>query len=207
MIEAGTGLIKYFARLYGGGCCEDDLFQAGSLGLWKALHNYDLGKETSFSTYASHCIMGEVRHLARKEASFYRPGCIVELQSKVDIMVEEYTKENGDVPTTAEIAQKLQIKEESVVEVMKAGFISFEEIDSSKIRNTAYESFHLPIEDKLTLYHAVEKLSDTQRKVIQMLFFSDMTQQKVAENLGISQRQVSRVKERSIEILRESFNV
>jgi RNA polymerase sigma-B factor len=60
--RSAEGLIRYFVRLYGGGCCEDDLFQAVSLGLVKALDNYDMAQETSFVTYASHCIMGEIRH-------------------------------------------------------------------------------------------------------------------------------------------------
>jgi len=206
VLGAGKGLIKYFARLYGGGCCEDDLFQAGSLGLLKALRNFDPQKETSFVTFASHCIMGEVRHLARKEASFYRPGCIAELQAKVDHEVQKFIKENGDVPGTEYIAQKLKIKEESVIEVMRAGFVSFDDIDASRIHSTAYETFHLPIEDKLTLYHALKKLTNIQQKVVQMIFIKDMTQQQVASQLGISQRQVSRVKDRSMEILRENIN-
>lgn len=205
LMTAAEGLIRYFARLYGGGCCQEDLFQAGRVGLLKALQNYNPEKEVSFVTYASHFIMGEIRHLARKEASFYRPGCIAELQAKVDQVVEEYTKLHGNVPETEYIAHKLRIREESVVEVMKAGFVSFEEIDSSKIHSTAYETFKLPVEDKLTLYHALNKLSKIQQKVIRMLFFRDMTQQQVADKLGMSQRQVSRVKEKSVQILRDNM--
>jgi RNA polymerase sigma factor (sigma-70 family) len=205
VIKAAEGLIRYFARLYGGGCCKDDLFQTGSVGLMKALKNYDPSKETSFITYASHAIMGEIRHLVRKEVSYYRPGCIVELQYKVDQVIEEYTKVHGDVPTPTYIAQNLKIKEESVIEVMKAGFINFEEIDSSNIQSSAYETFLLPIEDKLTIYHAFKKLSDIQQKVINMLYLNDMTQQQVAVTLGLSQRQVSRVKERGVQIMRDSM--
>lgn len=205
LIRAAEGLIRYFVRLYGGGCCEEDLFQAGSLGLIKALDNYDPARETSFVTYASHCIMGEIRHLVRKEASFYRPGCIVKLQYKVDRLVEEYTKVNGDVPSPEYIAEKLKVKYESVVEVMRAGFVSFEEIDASKLKSSDYETFRLPLEDKLTLYQAFKKLSDIQQKVIHLLFFRDMTQQQVAEQLGITQKQVSRAKERSIQQMRNSI--
>lgn len=203
LTRSAEGLIKYFARIYGGGCSQEDLFQAGSIGLLKALKNYDKDKEAAFVTYASHCILGEIRHLVRKEASFYRPGCIVELQSKVDRVIEGHIKENGFAPEPDYIAHKLKIKKESVVEVMKAGFISFDEIDSSKIRSTGYEAFHLPIEDRLLLYNAMKKLSDIQRKVIEMLFLKEMSQQQVANRLGISQRQVSRVKERSVAVMRE----
>jgi RNA polymerase sigma-B factor len=202
VIQSAEGLIRYFARLYGGGCCEDDLFQCGSLGLIKALDNYDPARETGFITYASHRIMGEIRHLVRKEASFYRPGCIVKLQYKIDWLVEEYTKVNGNVPTPEYIADKLRIKVESVVEVMRAGFVSFEEIDASRLRSSDYETFRLPLEDKLTLNQALRKLTALQQKVMHLLFFRDMSQQQVAEQLGMSQKQVSRVKERSLRQMR-----
>ena len=201
VVKAAERLIKYFARLYGGGCCEDDLIQVGYVGLIKALKNFDYKKGASFTTYACHYIIGEIRHLVRKEASFYRPGCIVELQHKVDSVIQEYIKANGEVPPTDYISEKLKIKEESIIEVMKAGLTSIDEVNLSKIRSSAYESFRLPIEDKLTLYSALQKLSDIQQKVIRMLFVNDMTQQQVADNLGISQRQVSRMKERSFKVL------
>lgn len=205
VVESAKGLIRYFARLYGGGCAEDDLFQTGNLGLMKALKSYDANKEVSFVTYASHFIMGEIRHLMRKQSSYYRPGCIVELQCKVDKVIEKYTKIHGDVPSTVCIAEILKIKEESVNEVMKAGMVSFDEIDAAKIHSSAYKHFHLPIEDKLTLYQALKRLSNVQQKIINMLFYRDMTQQQVADNLGMTQRQVSRMKERSIQILRENM--
>jgi len=168
----------------------------------KALKSYDPEKGASFVTYASYYITGEIRHMVRKQASHNRPGCIIEIQYRVDKVVEDYTKLHGDVPTVAYIAHALNIKEESVSEVMKAGMVSFDEIDATKIHSTAYETFHLPIEDKLTLYQAMKKLSDLQQKVIHMLFYRDMTQQQVAEKLGMTQKQVSRVKERSVQILR-----
>jgi len=205
VMESAEGLIRYFARLYGGGCSEEDLFQTGSLGLMKALQKYDPSKETTFVTYASHAIMGEIRHLVRKEASYYRPGCIVELQYKVDQLIEEYTKVHGDVPTPAYITQKLNIKEESVLEVMRAGFVNFDEIDASKIQNSTYETFRIPIEDKLTLYNAFKKLTDIQMKVVHMLFYRDMTQQQVGAKLGMTQKQVSRVKEHGVQVLRQNM--
>ena len=68
-----------------------------------------------------------------------------------------------------------------------------------------YETFRLPIEDKLTLYNAFKKLTDIQQKVVHMIFYRDMTQQQVAVTLGLSQRQVSRVKASGVQMLRESM--
>ena len=200
-----TGLIRYYARLYGGACDRDDLLQAGRLGLLKALSQYDPDKSASFVTYASHCIMGEIRHMVRKETSYYRPGCIAELQFRVETIVEEYVKSEGETPTISYIAKKLNVKEESVDEVMKAGLVSFDEIETEKIHSLVYESFHLPIEDKIVLAQAARKLNDMQSKVIHMLFYGNMSQQQVADEMGISQRKVSRIKEQSLEIMRESI--
>lgn len=207
VIEAAGDLIHYFARLYGKGCDRDDLFQTGVIGLMKALGNYQPGKGASFVTYASHCIMGEIRHLVRKQASYYRPGCIVELQFKVDRVVEEYIKAHGDVPGYDYIARELNVREESVAEVMRAGLVNFDDLDHKSMRSASLETFKLPLEDKLTLYQALRKLSALQQKVIAMLFIQDMTQQQVADELGMTQKQVSRIKQRSLETLQEDLKV
>ncbi len=205
VVSAASGLIRYYIRLYGGACDWDDLFQTGCLALMKALKNYQPDQQASFVTYASHCIMGEIRHMVRKETSFYRPGCIMELQFKVDGIVEGYIQRKGIPPPIAYIARELNVKPESVAEVMRAGLVRFDEIDTAKIRGLTYESFHLPIEDKLTLAQAARALSDLQRKVLDMIFYRNMSQQQVADEMGITQRTVSRIKERSLEIMRDEL--
>jgi len=110
VMQSAEKLIRYYAHLYGKGCDRDDLTQTGYLGLMKALKNFDQTKEASFATYASHCIMGEIRHLVRKQASFYRPGCIVELQGKVDRVMDEHLRDQGEVPSVAYIAEKLKVR-------------------------------------------------------------------------------------------------
>jgi len=206
VMQSAEKLIRYYAHLYGKGCDRDDLTQTGYLGLMKALNNFDQTKEASFATYASHCIMGEIRHLVRKQASYYRPGCIVELQSKVDRVMEEHLRDQGEVPSVSYIAEKLKVRESAILEVMKAGLVSFDEIDTSKIHSTAYESFRLPIEDRILLAQAMKRLSDLQRKVIKMLFFQDLSQQEVADQTGLTQKKVSRIKKESLEKMGEALN-
>lgn len=205
VIEAAAGLIRYFSRLYGKNCDDEDLNQSGNLGLMKAINHYDSEHGASFVTYASHCIIGEIRHMVRKQSAFYRPGCIIDLQSKVEKAIEEYSKENGDLPSVVYIAKKINVREESVSEVMKAGLVSFDEIDTSKIHSLKYESFRLPIEDKLTLYQAIKKLTELQKKVLYMLFFQDLSQQQVADRMGINQKKVSRIKESTLQSIREQM--
>lgn len=205
VIEVASDLIRYFARLYGKGCDSEDAFQTGVIGLMKALQNFDPDKGASFVTYASHCIMGEIRHMVRKNASYYKPGCIVELQGKVDRIVEEYVKVYGDVPSHGYIAKELNVREEAVAEVMRAGLVNFDDLDTRALRSSAYETFRLPLEDRITLYQAMRKLSSLQQKVIGMLFFEDRTQQQVADELDLTQKQVSRIKQRSLETLQEEL--
>ena len=205
VMNSAEKLIRYYAHLYGKGCDRDDLTQTGYLGLMKALKNFDTEKDASFATYASHCIMGEIRHLVRKQASYYRPGCIVELQGKVDRVMDEYLRDYGEAASVSYIAEKLKVRESAIEEVMKAGLVSFDEIDTSKIHSTEYESFRLPIEDRIVLAQAMKRLSDLQRKVIQMLFFQDLSQQEVADQTGLTQKKVSRIKKESLERMGEEI--
>ena len=171
----------------------------------KALKGYDQTKEASFATYASHCVMGEIRHLVRKQASYYRPGCIVELQGKVDRVMDEHLRDYGEAASVSYIAAQLKVRESAIEEVMKAGLVNFDEIDTSKIHSTEYESFRLPIEDRIVLAQAMKRLSDLQRKVIQMLFFQDLSQQEVADQTGLTQKKVSRIKRESLEKMGEEL--
>jgi len=205
IVEAGSGLIHYFIRLYGGGRNLPDLYQVGVEGLLKAVQRFDPNMGAKFTTYAGHCIMGELRHYIRKEASYYNPGCIKGLQYRVEKIVEQILKETGDVPSISEIADKLNLKEESVMEVMKGGLVSFDELDLSKISSRSLESFRLPIEDKLALIQAMKKLNELQKKVLYLLFYRDMTQEQAAAKLGINQRKVSRLKEKGLAALKEEL--
>jgi len=202
VLEAAFGLIRYYANFYGGACDREDLFQAGCLAVLKALARYDPARNVRFTTYASHCILGEIRHMVRSESSYYRPGCIKELQFRVDTAMDEYVKEFGEPPSAAFLARTLNVREESIREVMRAGLVSFEEIDTAQIHSLAYQSFQLPIEDKLTLEKALPTLSALQQRVVEMLYFGNMTQAQAAEKLGLTQRKISRIKEETLRALR-----
>lgn len=206
IVESSKGLIYYFIRLYGGDWNSQDLYQEGVEGLLKAVKRFDPRVGVKFSTYAGHCIMGELRHYIRSESSYYKPGVIKDLQYKVEQYVDNNLKETGEVPEISEIAKALNLKEGAVTEVMKGGMVSFDALDLTKIANQNLESFKLPIEDKLTLIHAINKLNDLQKKVIYMLFFRDMTQEEAATKLGINQRKVSRLKEKSLKELRKELD-
>ncbi|MGI6659111.1 MAG: sigma-70 family RNA polymerase sigma factor [Dethiobacteraceae bacterium] len=206
LVQAGERLVRHFTRIYTGGLAEDAL-QSGREGLLKAIRRFDPDKQVAFATYASHCIMGEIRHYLRKEASYYRPGSIKDLQNRVDRYVEQVIKERGEPPELEEIAEALNVKVEGVVQAMRAGLVSLDEVDIKKIQSLRYESFKLPIEDKLLLQQALARLTDLQRKVIYYLFFLDLTQTQTGKKLGLSQRAVSRVLHKSLQKMAEVFKL
>mgnify|MGYP000860154917 FL=1 len=206
IVESSKGLIYYFIRLYGGDRNSSDLYQEGVEGLLKAIKRFDTEIGVKFSTYAGHCIMGELRHYLRAESSYYNPGVIKDLQYRVEQFVENKLKITGEVPDISEISKALNLKEGAVIEVMKGGMVSFDTLDISKISNQNLESFKLPVEDKLALIQAVNKLNELQKKVIYLLFFRDMTQEEAAAKLGINQRKVSRLKEKGLEELRKELD-
>ena len=202
VVKAAYGLIRYYANFYGGACDREDLFQTGCLAVLKALNRFDPARNVRFTTYASHCILGEIRHFVRSESSYYRPGCIKELQFRVDTALDEYVKEYGEPPSVALLAKTLNVREASVGEVMRAGLVSFEEIDTAQIHSLTYQSFQLPIEDRLTLEKALPTLTALQQKVVEMLYFGNMTQEQAALKLGLTQRKISRIKEETLKALR-----
>ncbi|HHX50490.1 MAG TPA: sigma-70 family RNA polymerase sigma factor [Clostridia bacterium] len=199
LVKAAGGLVHHFARVHSGGRPGEDVIQAGYEGLLKALRNYDSSRNVRFSTYASYWIMGEIRRELWKEATFYTSGWIVELQKKIRQATDDLRQSLGEEPSLQSIAEAVNVQEDGIVQAMLAGRIPLEEVDLSRIRSIRYESFQLPIEDKILLYHALEKLSELQKKVVYLVFYQEMTQSKTASLLGINQRRVSRLLKKALE--------
>jgi RNA polymerase sigma-B factor len=198
-----TRLVHYFVHQYAFGHDCDDLIQAGYEGLLKALERFDPNRGVLFSTYAAHCILGGIRHEIRKEKVFYRPPWMIDLQHRVLKITDDMIRKSGEAPTLAEVAKAANIKEEGLAFVMQAGRIPLDNLDQALVRNQRYVSFQLPIEDKITLHQAMARLNRLQQRVLYLIFYQDYTQQQVADDLGISQRQVSRVLGKSLRILGE----
>ncbi len=193
VIEAGRKLVYHFAHLYCPGWPAEDVIQSGFEGLLKAAQRFDPERGVTFATYAAHYIMGEIRHYLRREASFRRPRWMAELQARVDRFVDDTLRRTGRVPTVSEVARAVNVREEGLLEAMRANWVSLDEVDVSKIQHQRYESFRLPIEDRIAIEEALEHLSELQRTVVTMLFYRGLTQAQTAAELGISQRKVSRV--------------
>ena len=203
VMESGTALVYHYAGLFGeqapAGSESDDLVQAGFEGLLNALRRFEFSRGVRFATYASHCIMGSIRHEIRRQKSYDRPSWAVELQSRILQATEDILQETGEAPTRKQIAEAVNIKEEGVVQAMQAGRIPLEELELSHIRNLRTENFQLPIEDRIMVRQALERLGNLQQRVVYLLFYRDMTQQEVADQMGLNQRKVSRLRKAGLE--------
>lgn len=198
LVEAAEGMIVKLARMLGGGHNTDDLIQSGFEGLLKAVRRFEPERGVKFSTFAYHYIAGEIRHQIRKEMRYERPGWLADLQSRVYLTIDQLAMEKGELPSLAEVAKALNIREEGIVQAIRAGRVSFDEIDVKKIRHIYYESFALPVEDRIVIRQALEGLSELTRKVLYMVYYLDMTQDQVGRELGIGQRRVSRIIRRGL---------
>lgn len=193
VIHTAEALVNYFAGLYSPERLDEDLQQVAYEGILKALKRYDPTRNVMFSTYATHCIIGEIRHELRRRGPLRAPEWIKNLQARIIDATEELAQVNGTMPTLSDIARRINVREEGIAEAMLAGCVSLDEVDFSKVKHIRYESFKLPIEDKITVQMSLDRVDELSRKVLTLIFYEGLTQEEVARRLGINQRKVSRI--------------
>jgi len=201
IVDAATGLVYHYANRYVKTASWQDLTQAGYEGVLKALKNYDPARGVLFATYATYYIIGEIQRELQLEVSFDLPPGLNKLKTQILAVTDSLRQTLQREPNLSEVAEAMNIKEEGIVEAMLAGTITLEEVDVSQIKNLYHESFKLPIEDQLLLKEAISKLSGLQQKIIYMNFFQELTQNKIASEIGTNQRQVSRLLKRALDQL------
>ncbi|MBC8102179.1 MAG: sigma-70 family RNA polymerase sigma factor [Cytophagales bacterium] len=216
-----TALVESIARRFvHTGEPFEDLVQEGFLGLLSALENYDPSKKVKFSTYATHFIAGAIRHFLRDRGKIIKePAWLHELHTKISRTTDSLTQQLGRPATTAEIAAALNLTEESVEEMLVTrqvfqvgaliggGGDSGEEVlaglvDPDKIRSDKHVTLQLPIEDRIVLEHAVEKLKELEQRVLSEFFYKDLNQTEIARKMGISCNYVSHILKNSTKKLR-----
>lgn len=214
-------LVHQVARRYArAGIPLDDLHQIGYIGLMHAVANFDPDRNVKFETYARHLIAGEIRHYLRDQGTTVRrPRWLYELDHQVSRTVVGLTQRLGRPPIPAEIAAAAGISTDEVDEVLRARealrFVSLDEerqgedgvpmSQRDRITDAHTAAPPMPIEDRIYLADAVERLSGLQRKVIYALFYLDLTQTEAARKLGISQKHVSRLMHAALRRLRTSL--
>ena len=214
LFHKNTGLIYSVAkRFLGRGVEMEDLFQIGSIGLLKAVDKFDLSFEVKFSTYAVPMIVGEIRRFLRDDGMLKVSRSIKESQYRIWQIREELISQLSREPTIEELAARTEIPAEELLMILEAG----SEVES--LHKVIYQSDGTEIslmdripekennEDKILnrifLEELLEGLDAKERKLIYMRYFRDMTQNEIAENLGISQVQVSRMEKRILAKLRK----
>ena len=193
----------------------DDLFQVGCIGLMKAIDNFNVELDVKFSTYAVPMIIGEVRRYLRDNYPIRVSRSLRELAYRALGVREQILREENREPSTEEIAKALGEKKENVGRAMEAivePVSLFESVYSDgedevcvidQLRD-AEESEDSWIED-ISLREAMKKLGARERFIIEKRFYAGKTQMEIAEEIGISQAQVSRLEKSAIEKIREEF--
>lgn len=192
----------------------DDLFQVGSLGLLKAIDNFDMSHGVRFSTYAVPMIIGEIRRYLRDNSPIRVSRSLKDIAYKTMKFKEEYTMLYGVEPTIELIAKELEVEEIDVVVAMEAMQ------DPVSIYTPIYSNGSDEIllmdqikdesnnEDKkileMTVEEGIKKLNEREKNIIINRFYENKTQMEIAQEIGISQAQVSRLEKNALKTI---FNV
>jgi RNA polymerase sporulation-specific sigma factor len=190
----------------------DDLFQIGCIGLIKAIDNFDATLNVKFSTYAVPMIIGEIRRYLRDNNSIRVSRSLRDTAYKAIYAKESYMKKNLKEPTINEIAEEIGISKEDIVLAMDAiqtpvslydpvyteGGDTLYVMDQISDRKNREENWL----ESISLKEAIQRLGERERMIIEMRFYEGKTQTEVANEIHISQAQVSRLEKNALKTMR-----
>lgn len=212
LVEKNVRLVwSVVQRFLNRGYDPDDLFQIGSIGLLKSIDKFDLSYDVKFSTYAVPMIIGEIQRFIRDDGVVKVSRSLKELGNKIRKAKDELTKQYGRAPTITELADYLAVPQEEILMAQEASR------SPASIHETVYENDGDPIIlmdqisdnenekwfDKIALEEAIRELNERERLIVYLRYYKDQTQTEVAERLGISQVQVSRLEKKILEQIKE----
>ncbi len=216
LVSQNTGLIWSVVRkFHNRGIEMEDLFQIGAIGLIRCIDKFDTSFSVRFSTYAVPMIMGEIKRFLRDDGLLKVSRPLRELSVRAKREIERIQHEFHRSPTMEELAATLNTDTEELALALESGYEvesiyatsdphdgqSSLLIDKIKSENSHDES----IVDSLTLKQILATLPARERTVIFMRYFQEKTQAQVAEAIGVSQVQISRIEKKVIERIREEF--
>jgi RNA polymerase sporulation-specific sigma factor len=207
LIEKNMGLVHATARHFmGRGIEYDDLFQAGCMGLVKAVTGFDLSRGVQFSTYAVPVIMGEMRRLFRDDGPIKISRALKELSLKTQRARESLSFTLGREPTIKELADKLGLDTAETAQALEASMMPISltiDDDGEEIQSDiAVECSEESLVDKLALKDAIGCLNAGDRTLIILRYFQSKTQSETAKALNMTQVQVSRREKKILAQLR-----
>ena len=216
LVEENVGLIwSIVRRVAGRGCETEDLFQIGSIGLMKAIDKFDTSFDVKFSTYAVPLIMGEIKRFLRDDGMIKVSRSVKELGIRVSASRQKLSGSLGREPTLEELAEDVGASREEVAVSLEAGA----QVESLYAPAAGGEETNLSLLDRLSegngeneevldrvvLRELLGSLEKQERELIVRRYFYDQTQTKIAELMGISQVQVSRLEKKILKKMREGF--
>ena len=193
----------------------DDLFQVGCIGLVKAVDHFNIDLDVKFSTYAVPMIIGEIRRYLRDNNAIRISRSVRDLAYRALQAREELIREKECDPKVEEIAARLGEKKEAVVRAMEAIIdpISLYEPVYSESGDSIYVIDQLSDNsgsdemwlENIALREAMKHLNERERKIINLRYYKNKTQMEIADEIGISQAQVSRLEKGALEHMRKQF--
>ena len=196
----------------------EDIIQVGSLGLIKAIDQFNNNYGASFKTYATYLITGEIRHYLRDKSAMIRaPRELHELCIRMNNLIEKLKIKLERTPSELEIAKELEMPVNRISEIFEADrrkqLISLDQLVFTnseaeqslvdRLVDDKYQVYQSLQEERMMLYDAVNVLPDNLKEIIRLSFFEDLNQSEIAQKIGISQMQVSRrIKKATFELFR-----
>jgi RNA polymerase sporulation-specific sigma factor len=191
----------------------DDLFQVGCIGLMKAIDNFDLAQNVKFSTYAVPMIIGEIRRYLRDNNPIRVSRSLRDIAYKALQVRDSLVNRNSREPSISEIAEELNIPREEIVFALDAiqdPVSLFEPIyhdggDPIFVMDQIGDEKNTDVSwvETISIKEALDKLNERERHILTLRFFEGKTQMEVAEEIGISQAQVSRLEKAALQLMRK----
>lgn len=213
LLKENIPLIKSIVKRYKGKNIEyDDLMQLGSLGLVKAINNFNPDFGVRLSTYAVPMITGEIKRFIRDDGAIKVSRALKTMSYKIGKFVEDYQQNNAKEPEISVIAKQFDIDEQEVVYILDSSKMPvsiYEKNDDdngkSLIDRLSDSTTEEDMLDKLTLKDCIQKLPQREKLLIVLRYYKDKTQSEIAKILGVSQVQVSRLESKIIEKLKKQL--
>lgn len=216
LVDENVGLIWSIVRRFGNRNYElEDLFQIGSIGFIKAVKRFDTSFETKLSTYAVPMIIGEIRRFLRDNGPIKVSRSLKELAMKVREVQEKSEKEKGKELSMEEIGMLLNVDKEDIVLALEATSY-IESIDKNIGDDDGYtvgDKISSNVDDYekvvngITLDKLLKTLDEKEQKVIFFRYYREMTQSQIADFLGTSQVQVSRIEKRALQKMHDKITI
>ena len=215
-VKANLRLVLSLVKKFNHRCDSvDDIFQVGVVGLIKAIDNFDITQNVQFSTYAVPMIAGEIKRFLRDSSSMRISRSIRDMSYKIAREKENYMAKYNKEPTIQYLAKALDLSQEDVILALESTTQPMSLYDAvyNDDGDTIYVLDQLKGEknemdtltETLSVIQALEKLSEKEKNIIKRRFFDNKTQVEIAEEIGVSQAQISRIEKVALERMKRKM--